>query len=170
MEAVTIVLATSGAYTNGNVLLQGEPVCWDMTSLCVNNLTTPTTEAVTVPVNTTSAGNVAGVYQGNTITNASTTAVLTTQITMRRLGYGVVLAGGVTTSVKVGSKISILPGSTPTYASQLVGSDALTAGGTVYYVGMVVATGAITTSGGIVISASTTTQGLVNAYIATLDS
>lgn len=166
IEGVTIVIATSGAYTNGNVVQQGGPICYDVTSLVTNNTTTPVSEQGCLPVNSTSAGAVMGVYQGNTITNSSTSAVLTTTITVRKWGYGLVLAGGVTTSVTVGGTLTILPGSTPAYASQLAASANALQQSAVYYVGSTVATGAKTTVGAVVISASTTTQGLVNAYIA----
>jgi len=166
IEGLTIVIATSGAYTNGNVLKQGEPVCWDGTSLVTNNVTTPVCENVCLPVNSTSAAGLAGVYQGNTFTNASTSAVLTTTITLRKQGYGVVNAGGVTTTITIGGILTILPGSTPTYASQLIGPG--TAAAPIYYVGTSMATaiaGAQTTIGGLLVTASTTTQQVVNAYI-----
>lgn len=169
IEGVTLVLATSGAYTNGNVLPQGGVACWDATSLVTNNTTTPSVENVVLLINTSSAGAPAGVYQGNTITNSSTTAVLTTTVNLRKWGYGQILAGGVTTTVTINGILTVKPGvTTPAYAIQVVAAEGATAQGTTYYVGMAAATGltgAQTTIGGLLVTASTTTQQLVNAYI-----
>ena len=162
---VQVTVLTSGAANSAGFLLQGQPVCIDFTNLVTNNVTTPAIEQCVLPNNATSAGAPLGIYQGATISNTSTSASAVYTVNIRQKGYGVILCGGVTTSVTVGSCVTILPGSTPPYASQLIPSLAISAQTAVFALGNTVATGAINTKGGIVISASTTTQGLVNAYI-----
>lgn len=162
---VIVTLNSSGAAgTNANVLFQGNPICADVTSRVTTDATTPVIEQAVLPLNA-SAGNALGVYQGATLTNALTTGQSSIATLVRKQGYGLVRAGGVTTSVTVNGVLSILPSSTPTYASQLTPAFGATAQGTTYYVGVACASGSVNTIGGILVNASTTTQALVNAFI-----
>jgi hypothetical protein len=165
-NTVIVTLATSGAaLTLSNILNQGGVICEDITKLLVNDLTTPTPETGVLPFSA-AAGPPLGVYQGSTITNASTTATQTVAIQVRRYGYGVVAAGGATISNLVGGVITVAPGAQTTqYGIQATPVLSSTAGGSTYYVGVAMATGARTTSGAIVASIGATTFAVVNAMI-----
>lgn len=161
---VTVTLPTSGS-TAGSVLNQGQVVCADVTNLVTTNTTTPAIEQC-VPCNhATSTGVPLGVYQGATITNASVTSQTSFTTLIRKTGYGLVYAGGQTTSVTVGGVLSVVPGAAFAYAKQVAPAYAATQGGATYYIGGATASGAVNTSGGVLLNASTTSVALVNAYI-----
>jgi hypothetical protein len=159
-EGAILSLAESGSV--GSTLNQGEVVCYDLTSLVTNNTTTPAVEQV-VAADNVNAGPPAGVYQGVNLSNALTTAAVTQLISFRKVGYGLVYAGGTTTSVKVGNCLGIQPGS---YSSCLAiaPTNAITAQGTVFYIGTVVGTGSVTATNGTVLTTGATAT-VVNAYI-----
>ena len=160
---VNITLQTSGALPN--VLPQGCVVCADVTNLVTNNTTTPAMEQAVPASNQTSAGLPLGVYQGATVTNPSTAATQTLITLIRKMGYGLVFAGGQTTSVTVGGVLTIAPGQATSFAQQVVPSFNVLQKSAFYYVGGAVATGATTAIGGVILNASTTSIATVNAYI-----
>ncbi len=158
-----VTLSTSGATVLTNALAQGEVVCTDITVNVPNTATGPFCEFA-VPAPAAAAGMPLGVYQGATLTNASTTATSTAAILVRKFGFGQILVAGGTTNVLVGDNVSIKPASsTPQAAQKLVAAEGLTAGAASYFVATITATTGLTTAGAVV--SSSTTYQLVNGYI-----
>lgn len=160
---VIITMPTSGAV--GNILQQGMPIIADITSLVTNNTTTPVIEQAVTCNHATSGGVPLGIYQGATVTNASTVAQSSVTTLIRKQGYGIVYAGGQTTSVTVGGVLSVVPGAAISYAMQVAPAYNVLQKSATYYLGGATATGATSTIGGVILAASTTSVSTVNAYI-----
>ena len=165
-ETVIITLGTSGANASLglNAISSGDIVCLDLRT--VQNGNSASADLV-LHATHAQAGQPYGVYQGlqGTLTNASTSATSTAEITVRQWGPGVVLVNGNTTNVLVGDNICVLPGSSTVSGSQGVKfapTTNVTVQGGANKVAVATATSGATTFGA---SLATATNTLVNGFI-----
>lgn len=163
-ETVIITLTTSGAVPLGNSVAAGQIVCLDLRT--VQSGTSAAADFVVVPIHA-QAGPPYGVYQGlqGTLTNASTSATSTAEITVRQWGPGVVIVDGGTTNVLVGDTVTIIAGSSSTNGNQgkkFAATFGVTCQTTVTKVALATATSGATTFGA---SLATTSNTTINGFI-----